>query len=253
MKPLKITKRALLLISALLTNIAIYAGEITVSAASSLTNAFQEAAQDFEAKNPDSKVLLNFGGSGALLQQIAKGAPVDVFACADNETMDAAIKQGLVAPTNRRNFAKNTLVLIVPADTKLALKKLDDLTQAAVQRVAIGNPISVPVGHYTRYALQAANLWPQIQAKTISTHNVRQSLDYVARGEVDAGFVYATDALTMNDKVNIAFTVPMNIQVSYPIAPTLGSSHSKEAKRFIEYILSPAGQTILGKYGFQKP
>lgn len=246
-------KWGLFAMSTLLANVAIYAGEITVSAASSLTNAFKEVSQGFEAQNPDTKILLNFGGSGALLQQIAKGAPVDILACADKETMDTALKQGLVAPTERRDFAQNTLVLVVPTDTKLGLKKLDDLHQAAVQRVAIGNPASVPVGRYTQYALQAAHLWPQVQAKVISTHNVRQSLDYVARGEVDAGFVYATDALAMKGKVNVAFAVPMNIPIRYPIAPILGSAHTEKAKRFIEYVLSPAGQAILGKHGFQKP
>lgn len=229
------------------------AGEITVSAAASLTNAFKEAAQSYEATYTGSKVFLNFGASGALLQQMAKGAPVDVFASADQETMDTAVKQGLVAAAERKDFVRNTLVLIVPADSKLSITKLEDLTQAGVQKVAIGVPASVPVGRYTQHALEAAKLWPAVQVKAINTQNVRQSLDYVARGEVEAGFVYSTDAATMKDKVRVAFKVPLDAPISYPIARTISSANAEEAKRFVDYVLSSAGQAILDKHGFQKP
>ncbi|NMM28297.1 MAG: molybdate ABC transporter substrate-binding protein [Glaciimonas sp.] len=230
-----------------------FAGDLTVSAASSLTNAFKEIAQGYQAQYPDAKVALNFGASGSLLQQLAKGAPVNVFASADQETMDIAEKQGLVAAGDRHNFVRNTLVLIQPADSKLAIKRLEDLGQPGIKRVAIGNPASVPVGRYAKHALEAAKLWSMVQAKAINTQNVRQSLDYVARGEVDAGFVYATDAAIMNDKVKVTLEVPLDIAISYPIAKTAGSANGEEAKRFVDYIMSPAGQAILHKYGFSKP
>lgn len=229
------------------------AGEITVSAASSLTNAFKEIAQTYEARHAGSKVALNFGASGALLQQLAKGAPVDVFASADQETMDAAEKQGLIAAGGRRNFARNTLVLIVPVYSKQPLNRLQDLTLPAVQKIAIGNPASVPVGRYAQRALETAGVWSAVSAKAINTENVRQSLDYVARGEVDAGFVYATDAMIMQGEVGVAFAVPVDVDISYPIASTKDSANADEAKRFIDFVLSPAGQDILHKYGFQKP
>lgn len=250
MKPtLNSIASAILLI---LSNLAA-AGNVTVSAAASLTNAFKDLAQSFEGQHPGTKVLLNVGASGALLQQIAKGAPVDVFASADQETMDQAFKQGLIVANSRHNFVRNALVLIVPFDSKLAIKSLRDLSQSRIDKVAIGKPASVPVGRYTQAALETANLWSVIRAKAINTQNVRQSLDYVARGEVEAGFVYATDAAVMPDKVKVAFTVPLNSAISYPIAASTSSSNAKEAKSFIEYVLSPAGQTILGKYGFLKP
>jgi len=233
-----------------------YAGDLTVSAAASLTNAFKEIAQRYQAHYPDAKLALNFGASGALLQQIAKGAPVDVFASADQETMDAAEKQGLVVGSERRNFLKNSLVLIAPnegADNKITLKRLQDLNQVAIKRIAIGNPASVPVGRYTVHALTAAQLWPALEKKVIQTQNVRQALDYVARGEVDAGFVYATDAALMPDQVNIVFEVPLDVAISYPIAPIKESNNSVEAKRFIQFLLLPQSQAILAKYGFQKP
>lgn len=224
-----------------------------VSAAASLTNAFKEIAQNYQSQFPDAKVALNFGASGALLQQIAKGAPVDVFASADQETMDAAEKQGLVTANDRRDFVQNTLVLIEPVDSKVPVKRLDDLAQSGIKRIAIGNPASVPVGRYTIHALETAKLWPALERKTIHTQNVRQSLDYVARGEVDAGFVYATDAAIMKDKVKVALEVPLNMAISYPIAKIKDSPNSEEARRFIHFIFTPQSQAILGKYGFQKP
>ena len=229
------------------------AGELTVSAASSLTNAFKEVAQHYQAQYPDARVALNFGASGALLQQMAKGAPVDVFASADQETMDQAEKLGLVAAGARRDFVRNTLVLIAPTDATPVVRQLADLGQPAVQRIAIGNPASVPVGRYTRHALEAAKLWPLVQAKAIQTQNVRQSLDYVARGEVDAGFVYATDAALMAGKVRVVQEVPLDMAIRYPMASVHGSAHGAEATRFMAYVLSPAGQAVLAKYGFGQP
>ncbi|MEN9356152.1 MAG: molybdate transporter, periplasmic molybdate-binding protein [Pseudomonadota bacterium] len=236
-----------------LTTLNSQAAEITVSAAASLSNAFKEIGQAYEAQHPGDKVRLNFGASGALLQQMAKGAPVDVFASADQETMDQAQKQALTIAKSRVDFVRNKLVMIVPNDSKLSFKGLADLAQPAVQRIAIGNPASVPVGRYTRQALEAAQLWSLAEARMISATNVRQALDYVARGEVDAGFVYATDAALMKDKVRVALDVPLESVIRYPIAILQASPHAAEAGRFIAIVLSAQGQAILGKYGFQKP
>jgi len=231
----------------------IHAAELTVSAAASLTNAFKEVSQSYEAKYAGSKVLLNVGASGALLQQIAKGAPVDVFASADQETMDQAEKQGLVSYGERKDFVRNTLVLVVPTDSKLALKRLEDLDQAAVQKIAIGNPASVPVGRYSQTALEAAKLWTARVAQDLVDRAAQQLGAGAARGEVDAGFVYATDAALMKDKVRIAMDVPLDVAITYPVATLAGSAHGDAARQFVAYVLSPAGQAILGKYGFQKP
>lgn len=229
------------------------AGEVTISAASSLTNVFQDIARSYETEYVDARVMLNFGGSGGLLQQIAKGAPVDVFASADQETMDIAAMQNLLAADTRQDFARNTLVLIVPSDSPIRLGQLTDLQQSSVERVAMGNPASVPAGRYSRQALTAANLWDNVQDKVINTQSVRQSLDYVARGEVAAALVYATDARLMKDKVKLAFTVPLEADISYPIAQVRDSANSDEAKRFITYLQSPVGQDILARHGFLKP
>lgn len=241
-----------LLLTAILLPWVVQADEITVSAAASLTNAFKDIAQNFQRINPEHKIYLNFAGSGALLQQIAKGAPVDIFASADQITMDQAAKQKLISSPSRYDFALNKLVVIT-ANNATKLKSLNDLNQDAITRIAISNPDSVPVGRYTKSVLEQANLWQPLATKIINTQNVRQSLDYVARGEVDAGFVYATDAAIMQDKVNVQFNVPTNSPILYPIALTIDGNEKVAASEFLEYLKTPASQDVLSKYGFAKP
>lgn len=230
------------------------AADLTVSAAASLTNAFKDIGPLFEAAHPGTQVLYNFGSSGALLQQIAKGgAPVDVFASADQETMDQAQRKGLVLAAQRRNFVSNALVVIVPAKAAHGPKALGDLAGAAYQRIAIGLPASVPVGRYTQGVLEAAGLWAAIEPKMVGANTVRQALDYVARAEVDAGFVYATDAALMPERVQVAFTAPTTMPILYPVAPLTASANPALAMRFVDFLGSPAAQAVLARYGFGKP
>ena len=229
------------------------AAELTVSAAVSLANVFREMVAALVTLHPGTKVHLNLGASGALLQQMAKGAPVDVFASADLETMQQAEQQRLVRPGAAASFARNTLVVVVPRAAAAPPKALDDLAGAGVKKVAIGLPASVPAGRYAKAALEKAQLWPALEVKMVGAHSVRQALDYVARGEVDAGFVYRTDAAVMPDKVHVAFAVPTETPVLYPIAPAAASRNATGAQRFVGFVLSPAGQGILAKHGFAKP
>lgn len=229
------------------------ATDITVSAAASLTNAFKDIGAAYEKEHAGDKVLFNFAASDPLVQQIAKGAPVDVFASADQDAMDKAESLKLLAAGSRRDFATNTLVLIAPANSKLALTGVADLRQAAVTRVTMGNPASVPVGRYTRQALEQARLWTAVEPKAIFGTSVRQSLDYVARGEVDAGFVYATDAIVQKDKVRVIATLPTTTPVSYPIAAIAAGPQPAAGRKFVDYVLSPAAQAILARHGFGRP
>ena len=240
---------ALLIVSTL----SVHAAELTVSAAASLTNAFKELGAAFEAQNPGTQVLLNFAASDTLLAQIAKGAPADVFASADQETMDKADAQKLVTPGSRRNFAANALVLVTPSDSTLNLKALADLQQPGVKRIALGTPSGVPAGRYAKSALEAAKLWPAVEPKAVFAQNVRQCLDYVARGEAEAGFVYATDAATQKDKVKVALTVATEMPIRYPIAAVAGSANAADARKFIEFVVSPTAQSVLARHGFLKP
>jgi len=234
-----------------------HAADVTVSAAASLTNAFTELGKTFESQNPRAKILFNFAASGALLQQIAKGAPVDVFASADEETMDQAQKQDLVEPGTRVDFVRNALVVVVPSDSRLTAKSLAEFDAAAVDgrlsRIAIGQPASVPVGRYAKSVLEQAGLWAKVERRMIGAQSVRQVLDYVARGEVDAGFVYATDAAVMPDKVRVLFAVPTPTPIRYPIAVMKAAGDKALATRFTQFIASPEAQAVLARYGFARP
>ncbi|MFN0318137.1 MAG: molybdate ABC transporter substrate-binding protein [Burkholderiales bacterium] len=228
------------------------AAEITVSAASSLTNAFTDIGKEFE-KAKGHKVLFNFGASGSLLQQITRGAPVDVFAAADLDTMDRAQKQNAIVKDTRQNFVSNKLVVATALRGPLVLGSLADLARADVQRIAMGIPDSVPVGRYTKAVLEGAKLWDLLQPKMIFAQNVRQCLDYIARGEVDAGFVYATDAALVAGKVKTAFEVPTQKPIVYPIAVVKGNGQENLARAFIDFVRSDTSRRILAKYGFLEP
>ncbi|HEY4091781.1 MAG TPA: molybdate ABC transporter substrate-binding protein [Luteibacter sp.] len=229
------------------------AADLVVSAASSLTDAFQAVGKAYETKHPGTHVVLNFAASDVLLRQITSGAPADVFASADQTAMDKAAAAQAIDPATRKDFASNRLVLVVPHDSQVAIHGPGDLKDAAVKRVAYGDPASVPVGRYTKAALEQQGLWDAVSAKGVLAQNVRQSLDYVARGEVDAGFVFATDAAIMKDKVKVAATVPTPKPITYPIAVVAGSKQPKDAAAFEAFVQSAEGRRILSGFGFEAP
>lgn len=226
------------------------AQELIVSAAASLTNAMKEVAQTYEKTHPDTKIVCNFAASGVLLQQMAKGAPVDVFAAADQKTMNQAQEKKLIRTATRKNFVTNRLVLIVPMDSKLTLKSLQELTKPKIKRVAVGNPATVPAGRYSKQALVKAGLWEKLTPKYIMAESVRQVLDYVRRGEVDIGFVYSTDAAIAKGKVKTVLAVTEHAPILYPIAVTVSTGKKDAAQKFLDFVLSPAAQAIFKKYGF---
>jgi molybdate transport system substrate-binding protein len=226
---------------------------LTISAASSLTNAFKEIATEYEKQHPGVRVQLNFAASGQLAQQIITGAPVDVFASADQETMDKLQERKIIKAEDRQDFVSNSLVVIVPQTSKNHLAQLAHLQNDSYQRIAIGIPASVPVGRYTKSVLEKNNLWAAIEKKMIASQNVRQVLDYVARGEVDAGFVYATDAVILSNRVKVAMKVPTDKKILYPIAVVSNSPNYAEAKRWVAFVHSSKGGEILSRFGFGKP
>jgi molybdate transport system substrate-binding protein len=229
------------------------ADTLTVSAASSLTNVFKEVAAAYSKAHPDTHIQYNFAASGALVQQIRQGAPVDVFASADQKSMDDAAKGGLLDEATRKNFVRNEVVLIVPASSNGVVRDLQSLEASAVKRIAVGNVASVPVGRYTREGLEKSGQWDKLSSKFIFAENVRQVLDYVSRGEVQAGFVYATDAAVRSDKVNVVQTLPINTLVSYPVAVIKSSVHAAQARSFVQFLDSAQAQAIFANAGFKKP
>jgi molybdate transport system substrate-binding protein len=226
-------------------------GEILVSAAISLKNAFEELGALYE-KQTGILVRFNMGASGLLQKQIESGAPVDVFASAADKQMDALQSQGLILQETRRNFAKNSLVLITPQDSKLRLRSFSDLSRSGLEKLAIGNPKTVPAGQYAEEALRNLKLWDNLQSRLIYGENVRQVMDYVARGEVDAGLVYSSDLSIAREGISIVAQAPKgsHASIKYPIAVVQGTANRQAARRFIDLALSSAGQSILKKHGF---
>jgi molybdate transport system substrate-binding protein len=226
---------------------------LTVSAAASLTNVLKELGVKYEAAHPGAKLQYNFAASGVLIQQISQGAPVDVFISADEESMARGIDQKLLDAASKRNIASNQVVLIVPATGGVPVAGLADLSGAAVKHIALGKPASAPVGRYTKQSLEAAKLWSALEPKLVYADSVRQVLDYVARGEVEAGFVYATDAAVMADKVKTVMRVEGHAPVRYPAALTSDGKQKAAAADFLAFLLSAPAQDALGKAGFGKP
>ena len=244
--------RAGILALALCVPLSAGAAEILVSAAASLTNAFRDLGRQFEAAHPGDTVTFNFAASDVLLAQIQKGAPADVFASADEETMDRAERNARLAPSTRRDFAANSLVIVVPKGAPPVVS-IDALKDAAVKHIAIGSPDSVPAGRYAKDAVQRAGAWDLLQPKFVLAQNVRQVLDYVARGEVEAGFVYNTDAALMPDRVSVTATPKAVRAVRYPIAVLADSRSPSLAAAFVAFVASRDARAVLGKYGFLAP
>ncbi|MCE5193860.1 MAG: molybdate ABC transporter substrate-binding protein [Nitrospiraceae bacterium] len=226
--------------------------DITISAAASLKNVFEEIGRLYEAKY-GAKCIFNFAASGDLARQIIGGAPVDVFASASQKDMDELGKRELIISMTRADFAANSIVLIVPAGSKAVLKSFEGLNKAEIKKIALGNPKTVPAGRYAEETLNFYKIIPLIKDKLIYAENVRQVLDYVARGEVDAGIVYSTDVVARSNEIKVITIAPVESHkpVVYPIAVVKGTKNETEAKAFISLVLSQDGRKILEKYGFK--
>lgn len=231
----------------------VHASEVVVSAAASLTNAFKHLATQFEQEHSGIKILYSFAASDVLAQQIVNGAPVDVYASADQAAMDKAVEAGVIDAPSRQDFVRNEVVLIVPAQGHHPITSIDDLVSKPVTRIAFGNPETVPAGRYTQAALEQSDHWDLVKGNQILGQSVRQVLDYVARGEVDAGFVFATDAAIMPDRVTVVDVLTSPVPVLYPVALVKRDGRSDDAAMLLDYILSDKGQAILQSYGFTRP
>lgn len=231
---------------------------LTIFAAASLTDAFEDIATAFEAAHPGVDVLFNFAGSSDLAAQIAEGAPADVFASANNRQMSAAVDSGRIS-AQPVTFVKNRLVLIVPAENPAHITGLGDLAHEGVLLV-LAAP-DVPVRDYTNTMLDRMAADPgygesyreAVMANVVSEEqNVRQVAAKVALGEADAGIVYLSDVTPdISDEV-IALPIPdsLNTIATYPIAITNDTLNPELAQAFADYILSDDGQAIMAAWNF---
>jgi molybdate transport system substrate-binding protein len=226
------------------------ADEILVSAAASLTDALKDIGKSYQIQSKH-KILLTLGPSNFLARQIDEGAPADIFFSADSAQMDLMDKNGRLEPSTRKNLLSNQLVIVVPSDSRLAIASPRDLLKSEVKRIALADPAGVPVGVYTSKYLADEGLWDKVKPKIVPVLDVRATLASVESGNVDAGFVYKTDA-AISKKVKMVFQVPIEKgpKITYPIAIVKESKKKEAARDFMKYVLSPVSKGLFKTYGF---
>ncbi|EPW6422978.1 TPA: molybdate ABC transporter substrate-binding protein [Vibrio parahaemolyticus] len=229
------------------------ATDLKVYAASSMTNAIDEIAQDFKEKY-DVTVTPVYGGSSSIARQIINGAPADVFISANTKWMDYLVDEGVIDSDNVTNLVRNSLVLIAPQSSSIAVFNFADAKAwgAALNgsRLALGNPTSVPAGMYAKESLTTLGVWKEIQTKVAPAKNVRLALALVERGEAPLGVVYKTDAqLTSKVKIVGEFASDTHAAIVYPAAVVKDST---ESRQFFQYLKSEDAKRVFAHYGFQQ-
>ncbi|SFI41899.1 molybdate transport system substrate-binding protein [Paenibacillus sp. UNC496MF] len=224
--------------------------ELLVSAAASLKDSLDVIEKSYEKKHPDIDLVFNYGSSGTLQKQIEQGAPADLFFSAGQKQMDALVKENLIS--DHATLLNNDLVMVVPSNVKTKYTTVKELIAKSVKKIAVGQPESVPAGQYAQETLNARGVWNSLQSKLVYAKDVRQVLTYVETGNVDAGFVYKTDALT-SSKVRIALNILPSVHspILYPAGIVKETKHAAEAKAFYTYLQSSEADAVFVKYGFK--
>lgn len=228
--------------------------EILVAAAASLKNAYEEELIPmFQDKYPGVTVKGTYDSSGKLQTQIEEGLEADVFMSAATKQMTALDEEGMIASDTITNLLENKIVLIVPTGSDSKLAKFEDIENA--ESIALGDPASVPAGQYAEEALTNLGIWDKIQDKVSFGTNVTEVLNQVAAASADAGIVYATDAASMADKVEVVAEAPegsLAKKVIYPVAVVKNTAHEEQAKNFVEFLKTDEAMKVFEAYGFTK-
>lgn len=226
--------------------------EILVAAAASLKNAYEDKLIPmFEEANPGVTVKGTYDSSGKLQTQIEEGLDADVFMSAAKKQMTALDEEGMIASDTITDLLENKIVLIVPAGNEKKLEKFEDIGNA--DSIALGDPASVPAGQYAQEALTNLGIWDKIQDKVSFGTNVTEVLNQVAAASADAGIVYATDAASMADKVEVVAEAPegsLSKKVIYPVAVVKDTAHEEVAKEFVAFLQTDKAITVFEDYGF---
>ena len=226
--------------------------EILVAAAASLKNAYEDKLIPmFEEANPGVTVKGTYDSSGKLQTQIEEGLDADVFMSAAIKQMTALDEEGMIASDTITDLLENKIVLIVPTGNEKKLEKFEDIENA--DSIALGDPASVPAGQYAQEALTNLGIWDKIQDKVSFGTNVTEVLNQVAAASADAGIVYATDAASMADQVEVVAEAPegsLSKKVIYPVAVVKGTAHEEVAKEFVAFLQTDKAITVFEEYGF---
>jgi molybdate transport system substrate-binding protein len=224
---------------------------LNISAASSLSNVLKAIDTAYIQANPNVTISLNTAASGTLQTQIENGAPADIFLSAAAANMDALQKENLIVNASRKNLLDNTLVLVVPTGSTLGLTSISDLATSKVSKIAVGDPASVPAGTYANLAFTELGITAAVQSKLVLCANVTQVLTTVASGNVDAGLVYSTDALS-STQVKVVGQAPadINAQIVYPEAVLSNSKVPAAAQTYLNYLSGSSAVALFIQYGF---
>jgi molybdate transport system substrate-binding protein len=226
------------------------AADVTVFAAASLVESLKELATLYKQQTTQT-VVFNFAASSTLARQIEEGAPADVYFSADEAQMNRLEQKGLLMAGTRRDLLSNTLVVVVAAEHGVKVRSPRDLIRPDIHRIALGDPLAVPIGVYAREYLQKAGLWDRVAPKVVPTENVRGALAAVESGNADASIVYLTDALT-SKKVTIAYRVPAedSPKIRYPVA-LVRTARQPASREFIEFLVSSPSRKVFENRGFK--
>jgi molybdate transport system substrate-binding protein len=246
---MRMQARQWMLLLALAASLGAQAGEVTVYAAASLTNAIKDISTAWKAAHKDDDIKTSFAASSTLARQIEAGAPADIFASADKKWMDYLAERGLIDKASRRELLGNTLVLVAPASQPVTVSVQKNVVPAFSGRLCIGDPASVPAGIYAKQALQNLGWWPALEKRYVGTEDVRTALAFVERAECPLGIVYETDA-KISDKVVIAGRFPAGSHdpVVYPFA--LLPKASPGARAYFQWLQGPESAAVFSRYGF---
>ena len=227
---------------------------ILVAAAASLKNAYEdELIPMFEEQYPGVTVEGTYDSSGKLQTQIEEGLEADVFMSAATKQMKALDEEGMIDSDSIVDLLENKIVLIVPTGSDKGIQSFEDIVKA--DSIALGDPASVPAGQYSEEALTNLGLWDQIQDKTSFGTNVTEVLNQVAACSADAGIVYATDAASMADQVEVVAEAPegsLKTKVIYPVAVVKDSANAEVAANFVEFLTTDEAMKVFEAYGFNK-
>ena len=225
--------------------------EITVAAAADLAPAFEELGQSFEQAT-GIKVVYNFGSTGTLSRQIEQGAPFDLFAAANVEFVNSLEQKGLIIPDTKALYSRGRITLWTRSDSQLKIERLEDVARSRVARVAIANPEHAPYGTAAREALQSVGIWEKVKERIVYGENVRMTLQYAERGEVDVAIVALS--LSVQSKGRwVLIPEELHRPLEQTLAVVRGTPHEAQARQFAAYINSPQGRTLMQKFGFTLP
>ncbi|HPT69203.1 MAG TPA: molybdate ABC transporter substrate-binding protein [Syntrophomonas sp.] len=226
--------------------------DLTISAAASLKDAMGEIKTLYAKEKPKTNLIINFGGSGTLQQQIEQGADVDLFFSAATSNMDTLKNKGLLIDGTVRNLLGNKLVLVVPNDSTLSINSFAGVTDASVKKIALGEATTVPAGKYAEQVFTYLKILDQVKGKAVYGSDVKQVLNWVETGNVDAGVVYLTDA-KISTKVKVAATASEESHkaIVYPAALIKTTNNYTASRDFLNFLTSDKAKAVFDKYGFE--